>query len=133
MRAPMTTLEDLIKSGASQPRIADHLDALSNEERTAQATSLTRGAQPALFDLADPEITLDHFAPEGGTLHPVIHMGQNNQPAFRSFSKPCTRGLDGTIFGFNEGLLRPVIGPRLFRAPRDGRRPARPLRRRLLP
>jgi hypothetical protein len=119
----MTTLTDLLRSGASLDRISNHLDNLAPEVRTAEAMAVSRGDQKKLFDVADPVITLDHFAPEGSTLHPIVHEGMNNQPAFRKFQKPCTRATDGSVFGYNEGLLRPVIGPGYFVARETGKDP----------
>ena len=92
----MTTFTDLLRSGASLDRISAHLDNLAPDVRTAETMALSRGDQKKLFDIASPVISLDHLAPEGSTLHPVIHEGMNNQPAFRKFQKPCTRGVDGS-------------------------------------
>lgn len=123
MGAAMTTFTDLLRSGASLDRIGKHLDGLAQDVRTAETMALSRGDQKKLFDLASPVITLDHLAPEGGTLHPIIHEGMNNQPTFRKFQKPCTRGLDGSVFGYNEGVLRSVIGPGYFVARETGKDP----------
>jgi len=119
----MTTFNDLLRSGATLDRISQHLDNLSQDVRTAETMAISRRDQKKLFDMASPVISLDHLAPEGGTLHPIIHEGINNQPAFRRFQKPSTRGLDGSVFGYNEGVLRDVIGPGYFVARETGKDP----------
>ncbi len=110
----MTTLTQLIHAGGSGRAIEAHLDALSHPERMRQVHELGRNDQVKLYDRADPQIDREHFVPKGAVLKPIKHHGRNNQPAFRTFQKPMTLGEDGTIFGFNEGILRPVIGPGYF-------------------
>lgn len=103
--SPTTTIDE----------IAAWLDGLSHDERLAQMYSMGRSDQRALWaKCADsPAITREHFVPAGtADQTEVIHHGINTLPVFRKFQKRfCSTAADGEIGGYNEGILRPIIGP----------------------
>ena len=108
--------------------IADHLEALSADERVAALNELGRKPQRALFHKADAaSITLAHFVPEETALSPVNHQGRNTLPLpgkHRRFQKRFCRPQDGSarLFGYNEAPSRGLIGPGYFVAvPTAGR------------
>ena len=75
--------------------------------------------QSSLFAMASASqaITLEHFVPAGiDPLAEVIHHGRNTLPAFRRFQKRFCRAADreDELYGYNEGLTRPLIGPGFF-------------------
>jgi hypothetical protein len=115
------SLVTLIRAGAPIDRIAGYLDGLSYPQQLTQVHSLKRREQSRLYELAEkaPPLTLEHFVPaDRPSLAPVIHQGLNTLPfpGFRRFQKHFSRPDDGTqrLFGFNEGLSRPFIGPGYF-------------------
>ena len=121
-RMNSTTLQTLLDEKAPLARIAEHLDGLTHEERTAQAGSIGRAAQRKLWNLAPTTgIDLEHFVP--ATLapkQPVRHIGRNTLPVpgpFRRFEKrfcaPET-GRAEKLFGYNEGITRGPLGPGFF-------------------
>jgi hypothetical protein len=91
------------------------LDGLSHEDRLAQMYTMGRADQRALWAKAaeGPGITRDHFVPAGvEARQEVIHHGINTLPIFRKFQKRFCHTADaGEIGGYNEGILRPIIGP----------------------
>lgn len=112
-------LRDLIRAKATIQDIASHLDALDQVERLGEVFALSGVDQEHLYDgAADaPALDLDYFVPavvaDGSE---VIHHGKNSQPAFRRFQKRWCRpaGRAGELWGYNETVVRPVIGPGYF-------------------
>jgi hypothetical protein len=106
---------------AGLDRISAHLDALDHAGRVA-ALTLGRRHQALLYQKAAnaPPIGLDHLVPQATPREEVIHDGWNSLPLQLStisrFQKRFARAEDGSprLFGYNEGALRPLIGPGYF-------------------
>lgn len=117
-----TSLVELVEAGAPIQEIGAFLDSLTPEQRWAQIDGTPRAMQPKLFELAAPAepLTLEDFVPAHvPDLTPVMHRGWNTLPLpapFRRFAKPMCRPSDGSerLFGYNEGITRPLIGPGYF-------------------
>ena len=115
------SLVSLIRAGAAIGTIAEYLDGLSYPQQLYEVHTLERREQARLYVLAEkaPPLTFEHFVPAGiPPVTPVIHQGINTLPfpGFKRFQKHFSRPDDGTsrLFGFNEGLSRPFIGPGYF-------------------
>ncbi|MCP5060164.1 MAG: hypothetical protein GY937_25980 [bacterium] len=113
------SLIDLVRSEAKILEISQHLDSLSHEERLREVRSLSGADQNRLFQAAasSPPLDFAFFVPDGTPpLTQVIHHGKNSQPAFRNFEKrwckPADR--DDVCYGYNETVVRPLIGPGYF-------------------
>ncbi|MBI5478871.1 MAG: hypothetical protein HY906_08450 [Deltaproteobacteria bacterium] len=110
----------LVHRGATYiDEIAAYLDGLSADHRRHEVRQLGRAAQERLYELAAaaPPITLEHFVPTATSpLTEVIHDGKNTLPALQTFQKRFCRpaGDGGRLFGYNEGVTRPVLGPGFF-------------------
>lgn len=97
--------------------LASWLDGLDHAGRMAALAHSTKAQQSRLWDLAvaSSPIDFEHFVPSGvPDRTEVIHHGRNTLPAFNSFQKRFARGADGSIFGYNEGATRWLIGPGYF-------------------
>jgi hypothetical protein len=119
------SLVEQIRSDAKILEIARHLDGLSHEARLAEMRALSGRDQKKLFRAAQdsPPLDLDFFVPAGTPdLTQVIHHGKNSQPAFRNFQKRWCRPGDrkDVLYGYNETVLRPLIGPGYFVARETG-------------
>ncbi len=108
---------------ASQPNLADiaaHLDGLAPSVRIEDVRALGTAEQRVLWKLAAGRaVTFDDLVPpDYGPLEPVRHYGKNTQPAFTHFEKrfcrPARPTAEPLLWGYNEGPLRPVIGPGYF-------------------
>jgi len=110
-------------SGGLTPmaEITATLDAMTHPERVRAVRSLSATDLANLFERAaecEP-VTMEHFVPQDRPeLTEVIHHGLNSLPAFRTFQKRFCRSTDlrgqRAIFGYNEGITRPLIGPGFF-------------------
>jgi hypothetical protein len=114
-----TNLVELVRSDAKILEISRHLDALGHEQRLAETRALTGSDQKQLFRKAEdsPPLGLDFFVPAATPpLTQVIHFGKNSQPAFRLFQKRWCRPADRSdaLYGYNETVVRPAIGPGYF-------------------
>jgi len=98
--------------------IGQYLDALTDAERRRAARALFPWELGRLYDRArDAEpISLAHFVPDDrADGEPVIHHGLNSFPVFRRFQKRFARPAGGgRLFGYNEGVTRPFLGPGYF-------------------
>ena len=119
----MTKLQALLADDrTSIAEIADWLDRAAPEQRLAEAHSLDRLGQRALYRRAvsSPPIALEHFVPrEVLDLQPVHHKGRNTLPlpaSMKLFEKRFVRPRDGSdrLFGYNESLPNRWIGPGFF-------------------
>lgn len=112
----MMTVKDRLKNpDVTLEEISAHLNAMPIEAQRDELFVLGRAAQRILYGLAasGEALTLDYFSTDGE----VEHWGFNSLPVpspFRRFSKVFTRGADGALFGFNEGITRKLIGPGYF-------------------
>lgn len=111
-----TTLEKLLRDGATYPRISAYLDSLSASERLEQMLGITGSKVGKLYRaVADgPAIGKDDFLPAGtkdGDM--VIFEGRNSLPAFSRFQKRFVRR-DDAIVGYNHQTMSPVTGPGFF-------------------
>ena len=103
-------------------QIAEYLDGLDHSARVGEMQSLGRSPQRRLWEKAadNAPITLEHFVPAAvGPLTEVIHEGRNTLPLpgmFRNFQKRFCRPDDASnsLYGYNEGATRPLIGPGYF-------------------
>ena len=114
------TLAQLLANPATTyAQVAQHLEALSLQDRTKQAIALGRKAQRRLFQLSAeaPAVTIEDFVPAGTPpLTQVVHEGRNTLPLFTRFQKVFCAPADGSkrLFGYNEGFTRHLIGPGYF-------------------
>lgn len=115
-------VSSLIDAKATQEEIATYLDGLSHARRMGEVLSLSKKRQKALFAIAGegPAIDIHHFVPAYvGPRKQVIHYGKNTIPVprpFQLFEKRFALPEEGPdrLFGYNEGLTRPLIGPGYF-------------------
>jgi hypothetical protein len=94
--------------------VAAHFAGLDVEARIREATDLPRRVQATLWRISEKgaPLTPEDFLPPGTPdLSPVPFHGQNNQPLFRMFKKVFYREADGTIGGYNDSPVGPVVGP----------------------
>lgn len=113
------TLTTLVQRRADAKVIGEHLDALSQAQRVAELMSLPASDQKTLYELvADaPPVDLEFYVPASVPAgREVIHFGKNDQPAFRTFQKRWCRpvGFSDRLYGYNETVVRPLIGPGYF-------------------
>lgn len=116
-------LLDLVHRRAGCDEIAEQLDALAQRQRIAELCALGAREQRALYELVEkaPPLELDFFVPARLPAgREVIHFGRNSQPVFRDFQKRWCRPADrpGELWGYNETVVRPLIGPGYFVAHR---------------
>ena len=112
-------LLDLVHRRAGSDEIAAHLDALAQRQRIAELCALGGREQRQLYELVEksPPLDLDFFVPaQLPAGREVIHFGRNSQPVFRDFQKRWCRPADrrGELWGYNETVVRPLIGPGYF-------------------
>lgn len=112
-------LIDLVRSGAHAEDVAKHLDGLAQPQRIEELHALGGKEQARLYEIAEANapLDLDFFVPRGvADGREVIHFGKNSQPAFREFQKRWARptGRPGELYGYNETMVRPLIGPGYF-------------------
>jgi hypothetical protein len=113
------SLASLVRSGAKIQEISQHLDGLDHARRLEEMYELSASDQKLLYECAAdaPPIEAEHFVPaDVPDSTQVIHFGKNSQPAFRLFEKRFCRpaGRPGQLWGYNEGVTRPFIGPGYF-------------------
>jgi hypothetical protein len=113
--SPQSFLTMLHDGGVSIEAIAAHLDALDHQGRLDALFAMRRADQRALYEkaAAAPPIDVSFFSTGG----PVTHHGKNSLPVptvFRRFAKVFAAADGARLFGFNEGVLRPYIGPGYF-------------------
>lgn len=120
LREPTLTLADLLADGASDIHaVAGWLDGLSHADRLVAMSSTSKAQQRRLWELAEASapMGLDDLVPDGVSARTeVIHHGRNTLPVLRSFEKRFCRPEAGEdrLFGYNEGLTRPIVGPGYF-------------------
>ncbi|SVE18852.1 uncharacterized protein METZ01_LOCUS471706, partial [marine metagenome] len=106
--------------------IAAALDAAGPEERARLIRGIGGRAQARLWEAAKGRSTsIADVVPEGvAPATEVRHLGKNSLPLFSHFEKRFCRveGDPGTLYGFNEGSTRPLIGPGYFIAGVDAQR-----------
>ncbi len=102
-------------------RIGDRLDALDHAGRLAALGGATPKQQQKLWELAAnaAPLTMDDFVPANvPDVTAVVHHGRNTMPleGLRPFQKLFARasGRADTLYGFNEGKVRPWLGPGCF-------------------
>lgn len=107
--------------------IGAYLDGLEPTARLAATRALARKDQQLLYGKAAASAPLEvHWFADSA--QPVEHRGKNSLPVptiFREFSKVFSLAEDSErLFGYNEGILRPVIGPGCFVAYSTAEAPA---------
>lgn len=111
------------KNGMSNNELADQLNSMTHQERLNWMREQNLIDQMRLWDLvAGCGVTLDHLVPEGFPSGvEIVHEGKNTLPVLSAFEKRMVRDADkpSIIYGYNEGLTRPVIGPGYFVAEYD--------------
>lgn len=114
----LLTKSSSIESKASLGSIREMLDRGTHESRVRWMKETSAADQALLWDMAIyGETSLDDLVPvhipDG---QEVIHEGYNSLPAFRDFQKRFCRPHPKAdhLFGYNEGLTRPLIGPGFF-------------------
>ncbi|RME45112.1 MAG: hypothetical protein D6795_17020 [Deltaproteobacteria bacterium] len=117
----MSKLQEMILADPAKiEEIAGELDGLEASARVEAVRSLGAKAQRKLWTLtAGHAVTLEDIVPpEKGPLEPVIHYGRNSLPLFSIFEKRFCRPPEGedppVLWGYNEGTLRPIVGPGYF-------------------
>ncbi len=112
-------LRDFVQGDESIKEIAARLDLLDQRARIAEMYALPGRDQARLYEKAgDAEpLGFEHFVPgDLAALTPVVHHGKNSQPAFKYFQKRWCRPRDRSdqLWGYNETIVRPLIGPGYF-------------------
>lgn len=98
--------------------LGQSLDGLSHPARLRFVRSLSGGTQAKLWSAAAQQgTTLADLVPP--TVPPgveVIHHGKNSLPLLSQFEKRFCRSADrpDLLYGYNEGIVRPAIGPGYF-------------------
>jgi hypothetical protein len=100
-------------------QIAGYLDGLDHASRLQEIYSLSGADQMQLYEKAadSPALDLAYFVPpDMPDRCEVIHYGKNSQPIFRMFQKRWCRpaGTKDELWGYNETVVRPLIGPGYF-------------------
>lgn len=109
--------DQILAPGANIDAIATWLDGLSDPARVEATMSLGPKAQRQLWSLCrDRAVSLDELVPPDRADLPVHHIGRNSQPVFTRFEKRMRRPKSdpSVLWGYNEGVTRPVIGPGYF-------------------
>ena len=120
--AAKPTLAELLRGDASAAQIAATLDALDHGERVDALSRLGRDEQRKLYERAGENEPLDLAFLCPADRPPVTasdHAGTNTLPVprfLRQFEKRFSRPDDGgdRLFGYNEWLLRRLLGPGYF-------------------
>ncbi|MEZ4317471.1 MAG: hypothetical protein R3F61_08200 [Myxococcota bacterium] len=97
--------------------VSAYLTNLDPGRRWAELASLSKGCQRTLYLKAEASepLSLDWFVSDDVPPHTgVRYRGKNSLPLFRDFEKPMARTADGRVYGYNEGVLRKVLGPGYF-------------------
>ena len=107
------------RSEAPIDEIAEYLDGLDHATRLQEMYSLTGADQMRLYEkaAASPPLDLGYFVPpDMPDRREVVHYGKNSQPIFRMFQKRWCRpaGVKDQLWGYNETVVRPWIGPGYF-------------------
>jgi len=107
------------RSEAPIGEIAEYLDGLDHATRLQEMYSLSGADQMRLYEkaAASPPLDLAYFVPpDVPDRREVIHYGKNSQPIFRMFQKRWCRpaGVKDRLWGYNETVVRPWIGPGYF-------------------
>lgn len=120
--AASSDIQALLREGAPLGRIAALLDGLDQGRRKEALSRLGRDDQRRLYERASEGEPLDigFLCPAG--LAPVTaidHAGTNTLPLprfLRRFEKRFSKPADGSdrLFGYNEWLLRRLLGPGYF-------------------
>ncbi len=119
------SLLKMIQNKAERSEIADFLDSLSHTKRLEETRTLNRKNQEWLYQQAknNNPLQLSDFVPTEESNVEVIHYGRNTLPLpsmlklfEKRFCRPQTR--EDALYGYNEGMTRPLIGPGYFVAKR---------------
>lgn len=107
------------RSDSSIGEIADYLDGLDHATRLEKIYSLSGADQMRLYEKAAgaPRLDLAYFVPSSvPDGREVVHYGKNSMPIFRMFQKRLCRPAGGRneLWGYNETVVRPWIGPGYF-------------------
>ncbi|MFN7950465.1 MAG: hypothetical protein U0610_01980 [bacterium] len=111
----MTTLKELLANpGVRLAEVTKHLDGLSRSERILECMTLDRRAQERLWQIAEHSqpLDLDYLLPSSAEpLDPYPFEGKNSLPVFTRFQKVFYKTQEGTIGGYNNSSVGPVVGP----------------------
>jgi hypothetical protein len=116
----MENWSQLVRRTGRIEEIGARLDSLGHDERVAAVRSMTAKTLPLLWELSEgTTVTLRDLVPDSvPPLTQVIHFGKNSLPAFTSFEKRFCRPSPGCneelLYGYNEGVTRPLVGPGYF-------------------
>jgi hypothetical protein len=117
----VSELSDLLRSRVPVARIEAHLSGLDPGERVQGLADLGCGDQRLLYESArdSPPLDLDFFVPADAPAQSIRHHGTNTLPLprrLRQFEKRVARprGESERLFGYNEWILRRLIGPGYF-------------------
>ena len=98
--------------------LARELDAMTHVERVGAVHAMTGRQQARLWDAAIGRVSrltdiVPDYIPRDTE---VVHEGKNSLPLFTHFQKRFIRPTedDSVLYGYNEGLTRPLIGPGYF-------------------
>ena len=109
--------------------LSQELDAMTHSERLKWMGRQSLLAQAGLWESAAGRgLTSDHLVPPETPLGgEVIHEGRNTLPVLSRFQKRFIRDVKRSdiLYGYNEGVTRPVIGPGYFVAEMDAARAER--------
>ena len=98
--------------------VAELLNSMEETSRVHAIRGLGKKAQIRLWEAAEGRTSsLDDIVPPGERpAVEVIHAGKNSLPLFTQFEKRFCRvdGDNSTLYGYNEGPTRKVVGPGYF-------------------
>ena len=110
----------LVRKTGRVEDVGARLDSLSHRERVVAVRTMNAGTQALLWEMAEETtVTLEDVVPKDvPPLTPVIHFGKNSLPVLSSFEKrfcrPSTGCNENLLYGYNEGVTRPLVGPGYF-------------------
>jgi len=94
------------------------LNAMTHVERVRAVHTMSGGQQARLWEAAVGRVSrLTDIVPEYIPRDTeVVHEGKNSLPLFTRFQKRFIRPTEdeSVLYGYNEGLTRPVVGPGYF-------------------
>jgi len=94
--------------------LASFFNGMDHAGRMQALSKTSKAQQKRMWEIAAdaPPMTQQDFVPDAvADVTEVIHHGRNTLPLFNFFQKRFARAADGTLFGYNEGATRPLIGP----------------------
>ena len=110
-------IAQMIKQAQNIDEVASYLDQLNLQDRVQASRSLNARAQKKLWVLCqNRQVSREDLVPVGREGQSVRHLGRNTLPVFKFFEKRfyAPQAESQELWGYNEGVTRPWIGPGYF-------------------